>query len=286
MSNEPTDEEELFSEDPEEQLRIENEILKMRLKAELGGDFEPLSEVPAEIENLFLKNVLAFEHEHANAEVKTIFELLDKPAFKKEAELNDAQLVKALHDLESLLDDKGIAVDYLVDYPARIKYTFLTEELFLKEASMMTMPGMTMHYLYEEYHPNHEYEIRRKADYFIKHWFEQSFDEQSSELSESFVAPTSDSSISREQLFTKFGNIFDSYDEFKNEEYTVDEVSFELIENNEGLGFADGNVSYDAVMENGETIRFSGPFKFYFQMEDDYWSISYFNWPGFGWDNI
>ena len=48
--------------DPEENLRMENEILKLKLKAELGTEPHFMNNVPSEIENEFLKNVLAFEH--------------------------------------------------------------------------------------------------------------------------------------------------------------------------------------------------------------------------------
>ena len=282
MSNDNINDEELFSDDPEEQLRMENEILKIKLKVELGGDFEPLSDVPAEIENMFLKNVLAFEHEHANAEVKTVFELLEKPVFKSAKELNDVEVINALSELETLMEDKGIAVDYLVDYPDRLKYRFLTEELFLKEASMMVMPGMTMHYIYEEFHPNHEYEIRRQANYFIQHWFDQGFNEFCSELSYNLVTPGG-SAIKNADLLKKFELIFDSYNHFENTESFIDNIQFELHENNTGLGFAEGNTSYDAIMENGEALHFEGPFKLYFEMKDDYWQIMYFVWPGFKW---
>ena len=39
-------EEEKFSDDPEEQMKIENELLKLKLSAELGGTFEALSKIP------------------------------------------------------------------------------------------------------------------------------------------------------------------------------------------------------------------------------------------------
>ena len=37
--DENINDEEKFSEDPDEQLKIENEILKLKLQAELGADF-------------------------------------------------------------------------------------------------------------------------------------------------------------------------------------------------------------------------------------------------------
>ena len=83
--SEQENEEEQFSDDPEEQLKMENEILKLKLNAELGGRFESLTDIPADIENLFLKNVIAFEHEHANADIKTVHDVLGNPEYVKSA---------------------------------------------------------------------------------------------------------------------------------------------------------------------------------------------------------
>jgi hypothetical protein len=282
MSKEMDNEEELFSNDPDEQLRMENEILKLKLKAELGGDFEPLMEVPAEIENFFLKNVLAFEHEHANTQVKTIYTLLGEPEWKKESEIDDNKIQQALENLEELLAQKGIEVDYLAYYPLRLKYSFITEELFLKEAAMMSVPGMTTHYIYEEFHPNHEYDIKANSELFIKNWFNKSFNEYATELATTFFVPEV-GVLQRAELFNKFAGIFDSYTAFENAKHKIENTNFELFDEGRGMGFSEGLCSYDAILENGERLHVEGPFKLYFNRKYDFWEIVYFVWPGFTW---
>ncbi len=49
------------------------------------------------------------------------------------------------------------------------------------------------------------------------------------------------------------------------------------------MGHAEGMVKYDAVLENGETVHVEGPFKLYMQLEEEWWQIFYFHWPGFEW---
>src|SRR3954470_16625322 len=124
--------EEKFSDDPEEQLKIENDILKLKLQAELGADFTVEEELSPDVENIFLKNVLELEHQFANASYKTIFEIIGSPVVMKEAELDEQEIKPALARLEELLDENGIVVDYGEEYDLRTKYRFITEELFFK----------------------------------------------------------------------------------------------------------------------------------------------------------
>ena len=50
------------SSDEEEKLKAENDFLKMKIMLERGATFGgDNSELPAEIENAFLNNVMAFE---------------------------------------------------------------------------------------------------------------------------------------------------------------------------------------------------------------------------------
>ncbi|MEO7766857.1 MAG: hypothetical protein ABIS01_05500 [Ferruginibacter sp.] len=78
-----------FSDNLQENLSIENEFLKIKLKAMYGDalQMENSAEMLPEIEKQFLKNMMAFEEEYGNAEYTTIYERLGKPAFKAIREL-------------------------------------------------------------------------------------------------------------------------------------------------------------------------------------------------------
>ena len=51
-----------LNDNPEEKIRIENEFLQLKLKVELGAETFISGNFPPEVENTFLKNVLAFEN--------------------------------------------------------------------------------------------------------------------------------------------------------------------------------------------------------------------------------
>ena len=280
--NDDLNEEEKFSDDPEEQLKIENDILKLKLQAELGADFTLEEELSPDVENIFLKNVLELEHHFANASYKTIFEILGSPAVAKEAELDDDEIKPALARVEELLEENGIAVDYVEDYDARIKYRFITEELFYKESTLVDIPGMTTHFIYEEFHPNHKLDIKGQAETFFRHWELRSFDENTSiELAPSFKLEDG-RVVSKAEVLQQFAWIFESYVTIQDFSVSIDQISFTMTGEDIGAGSVAGTVSYVAVLENEETKSFEGPFKLSLDY-NGYWNINYFQWPGFNW---
>jgi hypothetical protein len=279
------EEEEKFSEDPTENMKIENEFLKIKLKAQYGDGFfmQGDAEIPAEIENQFLRNMIAFEDNYKNVAYTTVFEKIGKPSFKPVSELNATEISEALERVTKQMEAKGINLDICDGpYPDEVIYTFITEELFVHEIEQESLFGGDWHFIYEEFHPNDKVEIEKNTHKFLEHWFAKSFDEYCSELAYHFI--TADGKeLGRAAFFKKINMFFDSFIAFKNDGYNIDEIKFELYENNEGMGHAEGILKYDAEMENGELIHYEGPYKLYMQREDKYWSVMYFVMPGFVW---
>jgi hypothetical protein len=268
-----------LSDDPEENLRMENELLRLKLQAELGGQSHSSGNLPPELENEFLKNILAFEHNYANSKRITIYDLLGKPEFKKTEDLNDEAIELALEEVTNLLAKKNIMVHFDEECNSRTRYHFITEELFEKETDDFKIPGMTTNFDYEEFHPNHKKDIQNRAIEFLSGWFKQSFDENSWELADYFVLPDR-RVLSKKDIIAQLKNIFNTYKAFTNEDFFIKEIKFELNENG-GLGHAEGGVKYDAVLENGETIVIQGGFKLYLSNENGWWSIFHIVFPGF-----
>jgi hypothetical protein len=268
----------LENNDQEENLRMENEILRLKLMAELGGETHSMADIDPEIENQFLKQVLAFEHGYANAKRTTVYESLGKPDFKKPAEISDELIGPELQAITALLLKSNIEVDFLAEYDDRTKYAFITEELFDHEANGFMVPGMTMHYIYEEFHPNHKLDIENRATEFLSHWFKQTLNEHSWELAPHFILPDR-IILPKNEVIAKIKNIFDAYTEFIHEKYEINDVGFQLDENG-GLGHAGGFAGYVGVLENGENRVFVDPFKLYMEFDGGSWHIFYAVFPG------
>ncbi|MGG9960571.1 hypothetical protein [Ferruginibacter sp. SUN106] len=276
---------EKFSDDPQENFRIENEILKIKLKAQYGDAFLMQSNegLPPEIENQFLKNIIAFEDAHVNAELTTVYEGIGKPTYKTVEELDTTAITKELKRILTIMEEHGINLDINDGpYDDSIIYKFITEELFAHEIDKTPVFGGSWNFIYEEFHPNDKVEIERNTHQFLGHWFSRHFDDYSGELGNELI--TADGRIlSYKELLQKLQPFFESFTDFKDGGYNIDEIKFELQDGGRALGHAEGMLKYDAVMENRETIHYEGPYKLYMQREDKWWTIFYFVMPGFEW---
>ena len=277
----PNQPEEKFSEDPQEQLHIENQILKLKMQAESGAYFGPMADdLPPEIENDFLKHVQAFEDAWQNVKQVAVHEILGNPEYKEAALISDDEIPKELERLHALMEERNMQLDVLGDYDPRVIYTFITEELFKHETNDMQLPGWTTNFIYEEFHPNHKMDIENRAKEFLTDWFNRRFNEYSLELNDTFILPDA-STLSREEVIAKFNTIFASFVDFNDTGYKVSEISFKWDEaQGQGLGHAEGTVWYDAEMENGELVHIEGPFKLYMCNEQGWWNIFYMVFPG------
>ena len=274
--------EEKFSDDPKENLRMENELLKLKLQAQFGAKLGAGETLPPEIENEFLKNVFAFEQNLGDYKPIKVVDHLEKPDFPKATNLDDDSLKREYNRLMELMEKKSIAIDFIRPREERFKYQFITEELFAHETGN-SMPGMTTHFIYEEFHADHDLDIRNRTDDFLRDWFRKEFNEFSSELGYQFILPNGQT-LTREEMLAKIKNVFDSYRIFKNCQVALNDVRFQWNDETQtGMGHAEGGVRYDAVLETGETLHFEGPFKLYLSNEDGWWSIFYFVFPGFEW---
>lgn len=268
-----------LNDNPEEKIRMENEFLQLKLKAELGAETFISGNFPPEVENAFLKNVLVFENSFSNTPLKTIYKLLEKPIYKPETELDDNAIELALEDLFTLMKKKQITLEFLGAYNSRTKYKFITEEFFNEEVSDNMIPGMIWNFNYEEYHPNYKIDIENKTISFISAWIDQKISKDYWDLAETFIMPNGQL-FGKDEIVNKIKNICKSFPEFKDCSYTIEKVDYEL-QNNIGMGFAEGIVKYSAMSRSQEKITIEGQFKLYFNLEFDSWTIFYFIFPGF-----
>jgi hypothetical protein len=280
------EQEEKFSDDPRENLRIENELMKIKLKAQYGDAFQMDSSeaLPPDVENQFLKNILAFEESYGKGDFVTVYDRIGKPGYKSAEEMEAAELKESVKQLLELLNQHQINLDFSDGpYDDATVYSFITEELFNQEVEKDPLDGMIMGYIYEEFHPNHKAAIERRTHQFLKEWFTRSFADNEFMLSQDII--TADGiQMQRNELLDKLRLFFDAFKNFAADAYTIDNTSFELQpEDERGMGFAEGMLKYDAEIDNSEMIHFEGPYKLYMQMEYNEWSVFYFVMPGYSW---
>jgi hypothetical protein len=133
-----------------ENIQFENELLKLKLRAEFGAARYG-SNAPPEIENFFLKNVLAFEKAFSERKRIRILEKLGSPTFKSACELSEQELADEFRRLNSLLKQHAILLSFSGNYTILEKYEFLTQEFFEHQIDDVDLPNFTLHFQYEEF---------------------------------------------------------------------------------------------------------------------------------------
>ena len=272
----------------EEALRLENDILKLKLQAEFGAQFDEIAkDVSPELEQQFLKQVYDFEKAWEKQEITTVGGLLGNPCFKPIESIAPSELEAEYQTVLDLYEEKGISVDFTNEYPTDLKYRFATEELPLHETMLVNMPGMMLGFIYEEFHPNHASDMEEKAKTFLEGWFNRDAEKCIGSVSKELILDNG-TLLSRETFRLKMQQLFDSFNAFSETDYFISETSYEKQEaSDEGdelaLGYVEGGMRWKAELENGETMPVSGPFKFYFEFSFGDWSIMYFVLPGWKW---
>ena len=145
------------------------------------------------------------------------------------------------------------------------------------------MPGMSCNYIYEEFHPNHAYDIEEQARKFIDAWFKQDSTAFEHLLADK-IPLNPQNLLAQGEVIQRMQHVFDSFVSFENCEYIIGQLSYDIDEE-QGLAmaFAEGAVRYDGIMENGESVHFEGPMKIYFALGGYYWDVMFFVMPGFKW---
>jgi len=282
MANAKDYSEEPFSDDPQKNLQIENELLRLKLQAEFGAVSAGSADMPAEMEHEFLKSGLAFEQRSANAKRVTLYELLGRPVYKKADDLDEQFIGEAFQAITGMLDQHNIDVAFLRPRDDRFKYRFITEELFEHEMDDLLMPDMMICFTYEEFHPDHDLDIRSRVDNLLSGWFNRSTKEIGIYLADNFMIPQ-DNILPKAQLLEKLDLVFAAYTAFEEQDFSISNVAFEIKEGDErveAVGHAEGELRYVAVLENGERKKIEGPFKIYLNCEYNWWQIYFFYLPG------
>ncbi len=129
----------------------------------------PNKELPPEIEKQFLKNIERFEDAWQNAKNITIHEKIGKPQLKRPESLTERELSEELKIITEILLQNSITLDTICPVDDNTLYTFIVDEFMKVEVQDMQIPGFMQCYIYEEYHPNHEYDIKKLVGEVIKY---------------------------------------------------------------------------------------------------------------------
>ncbi len=259
-------------------LRMENEIKKIKLSLEHGADFSlsPDSKLSPELENQWLNHIQKFEDSYANCKKIVIYDLLEKPVYKNSKQIAENEITNELNIILALLHKKGIAIDTICKVDDAELYRFITEELFLEEIDDMMIEGMTRNFIYEEFHPNHEHDIKSRCKEFIEELLNKEI-----KLNSSFMALTDEMNtkfgiIKKEDAVKRMEVFREAFSSFILQHFKI--TSFKISEDTAEVFF---DINYTGDIEgSNESKGFSGIGNFSLKCEYDYWCINLISIPG------
>ncbi len=143
---------------PERAQRIVNDLKRKELEERYGAAFSSPdeSEIPAEVEAQWLENIDEFERQFENAARIPLREFVGSPAVRLLADIPPAELEAELDALLELLGENEVVVDFPDEIDEVEAYRFITEELLDEEIDDIRVPGMVLHFIYEEFHPGED----------------------------------------------------------------------------------------------------------------------------------
>lgn len=153
----------------EDEQRFENELKKLKLKAETGAEFLGVdsNEIPANIESQFLDNVIAFTKATERKEFKKVRAILGNPDFPSADALAGQNVTLHLDRAFDLLNENSIALEMIYEVADDEIYRFIIEDLFEHEMAVIDVPGMVNNFIYEEFYPNHKEDLKKYTKEFV-----------------------------------------------------------------------------------------------------------------------
>ena len=153
--------------------RILNEYKREDLAEKYGAHFslESNSNLPAEVEAQWLEHIDEFERQFENATQIPLREFVGSPSTRPLADIPPSELEAELNHLLDLLAEHGVFVDFLHEVETNEAYRFIIEELLDEEIDNMRIPGLQLHFTYEDFHPNDEEDAKMWAEEFLDAFF-------------------------------------------------------------------------------------------------------------------
>jgi hypothetical protein len=253
-------------EDELERQKQENQIKRIKLRLEYGGDFPIESDtekLSPTIERQFSGNVLAFEKAYDHSDQVMVYDFIGQPKYRKTESIPDFEIRSEVERMMQLLNQNQIVLDTLCKVEDREMYRFITEELFFTETDSVKMDGWISHFTYEEFHPNHEYDLRNGCTYFFESFLNTESDFYTSHLTKE---------AEENRWFEDFRKSFKSF--------LINKFEITRLKYDELTAKVQYNISFFGIIEDCSDIQhFSGIGEVNFLLQWGFWYIQEITLP-------
>jgi hypothetical protein len=188
----------------------------------------------------------------------TIFEYLDKPEFRFDESMPESEIGTELCRIIEYMRDRGIEILTFTDPGITALSCFIREEFFHLEVQPYFSKNFPTRFIYEEFHPNDEYLIKRECSRCIREFFNHGF---------------------FQGAFKRYKKILTNYPElkaFRNKYESFDEINVEFttlfIEDENAI--LEFKYKFVAIHPDQNLIsRFSGTGNCKMNKRGDYWMM-------------
>lgn len=262
----------------EDNLKAENTMLKFKLGLEYGMQMQESGDLSPTVENKWLKSVYEFEQQYKDAKPVKVYDHIGRPAFMKCDELSVIEISNERQRIQSIMAENGVQLDCICEYDDATIYRFITEELFEHEMDDIRITGMTYHFIYEEFHPNHDHDLRRHTTMFVNSIFGRQWNAEF----DGIIFEKSVTFSGRQYSSAEMSSIVQAFQKthtfFRVKAIDINQVS---IDSDAVKADVRASLSVSGKRKLGGTVEYEGLCAFQFKRDNDYWSVSGFHIPGF-----
>jgi hypothetical protein len=272
--------------DDQLQMRVENELKQLNLEMKYGAKFHTSGKLPPEIESQWLDNIAKFEEKFEekfeNHAETTLYNFIGQPAFTPIEQLSPQKMEAELERLLGIMEENGVHLAVLDDEtPVKAVYRFITEVFFNQPISDFRIAGMIQHFIYEEFCPNHKYQLKQDVDHFFRRIMNLKSDFKSYFLSP-MMATEKDSEVVEPKVYEKRIERFrNGYKKLKINQLEILDVDIQGTDEEAKFAGVVFQLDYEGVEKATQKrvqIKGRGYLNFVYA---DSWLISRIVFPGF-----
>ncbi len=154
--------------------RALNEAKREELRQKYGAEFRSGSRaIPPEVESHWLHEIEEFERRFDQAAQVTVRRFVGDPPVRPLGDIPPEELPAETDRLLELLRCNNIEICFGHDLSDGEMYRFITDEIFLQTIADLRIEGLTLTFLYEEFHPDPVREVCWAAEDFLRAIFER-----------------------------------------------------------------------------------------------------------------
>jgi hypothetical protein len=267
-----------FSDDHDENIEMQNNFLLMKIMLESNAKISSSHPQTPEMRNSFLKFVIKNKL-HLSFSNK-VADLLGNPDFADEKDLDKEAFKVEYKRLKNLLYSHSIKVEFGKKLNNRLKYNFITKELFEYETDQN--PELPMKFSYEFFHRDFETEIREGVDFFMADFFENELQKARDYGIDIYKRPKK-SGVTKENFLKQIDSVYPLFYQISDSSFEIEKIETDtkLVKSNfEGTAYCEGNLTYSVQYADGENRRITGQFKIHFFLQYIGFLVSYYEIAG------